>query len=64
MRIATRGDGGSELLLTQNVRRPHQAAASVRVIDLHGRLDLVRCVNCEWKAAREVQDELGRLNAG
>src|SRR5271155_2653600 len=56
--------GRSELLLTQNVDRLHQAAGSVRVIDLHGRLDLVRCMSCELRAARdEVQDELGRLNA-
>jgi NAD-dependent SIR2 family protein deacetylase len=56
--------GGCELLLTQNVDRLHQAAGSVRVIDLHGRIDLVRCMNCELRAARdEVQDELGRLNA-
>src|ERR1700721_1855430 len=34
--------GKSELLLTQNVDRLHQAAGSERVIDLHGRLDIVR----------------------
>src|SRR5271165_6198880 len=36
--------GKTELLLTQNVDRLHQAAGSTRVIDLHGRLDLVRCM--------------------
>jgi NAD-dependent SIR2 family protein deacetylase len=57
--------GRSELLLTQNVDRLHQAAGSTRVIDLHGRLDLVRCTGCERKMSRdELQDELGRLNAG
>jgi NAD-dependent SIR2 family protein deacetylase len=57
--------GKSELLLTQNVDRLHQAAGSVRVIDLHGRIDLIRCMSCELRAARdELQDELGRLNAG
>jgi NAD-dependent SIR2 family protein deacetylase len=57
--------GRSELLLTQNVDRLHQAAGSVRVIDLHGRIDLVRCMNCERRAPRdELQGELGRLNAG
>ena len=56
--------GRSELLLTQNVDRLHQAAGSTRVIDLHGRLDLVRCMACERRVSRdEVQDELGRLNA-
>ena len=44
---AARGEGRRELLLTQNVDRLHQAAGSARVIDLHGRLDLVRCMGCE-----------------
>jgi NAD-dependent SIR2 family protein deacetylase len=53
----------SELLLTQNVDRLHQAAGSNQVIDLHGRLDLVRCLGCERRMPRaELQDELGRLN--
>jgi NAD-dependent SIR2 family protein deacetylase len=57
--------GKSELLLTQNVDRLHQAAGSTRVIDLHGRLDLVRCMACERRAPREeMQDELSRLNSG
>jgi NAD-dependent SIR2 family protein deacetylase len=57
--------GKSELILTQNVDRLHQAAGSERVIDLHGRLDLVRCMGCERKTARnELQAELTRLNAG
>jgi NAD-dependent SIR2 family protein deacetylase len=56
--------GRSELLLTQNVDRLHQAAGSARVIDLHGRLDWVRCMGCEGRVPRdELQDELGRLNA-
>src|SRR6201996_3943945 len=38
--------GQCELLLTQNVDRLHQAAGSRAVIDLHGRLDLIRCVAC------------------
>nr|WP_206370191.1 NAD-dependent protein deacetylase [Solimonas marina] len=45
--------GRVELLLTQNVDRLHQAAGSERVIDLHGRLDLVRCLDCERRYARE-----------
>ena len=57
--------GGIELLLTQNVDRLHQAAGSTRVIDLHGRIDLVRCMDCERRSPRdELQDELDRLNAG
>jgi len=57
--------GGVELLLTQNVDRLHQAAGSSRVIDLHGRIDRVRCMGCEQRTPRdELQNELGRLNAG
>ena len=52
--------GKSELLLTQNVDRLHQAAGATRVIDLHGRLDRVRCMGCERRMPRdEMQDELG-----
>jgi NAD-dependent SIR2 family protein deacetylase len=36
--------GRVEVLLTQNVDGLHQAAGSHRVIDLHGRLDRVRCM--------------------
>jgi NAD-dependent SIR2 family protein deacetylase len=55
--------GRSELLLTQNVDRLHQAAGSARVIDLHGRIDRVRCMDCEARSSRdELQDELGRIN--
>jgi NAD-dependent SIR2 family protein deacetylase len=56
--------GGIELLLTQNVDRLHHAAGSMQVIDLHGRIDRVRCMDCERRSPRdELQDELGRLNA-
>jgi NAD-dependent SIR2 family protein deacetylase len=55
--------GKCELVLTQNVDRLHQAAGSARVIDLHGRIDLVRCMGCERRASRdEVQKELAGLN--
>ena len=57
--------GKTELLLTQNVDRLHQAAGSARVIDLHGRIDLVRCMDCERRSPRdELQDELSALNTG
>jgi NAD-dependent SIR2 family protein deacetylase len=56
--------GKSELLLTQNVDRLHQAAGSMQVMDLHGRIDLVRCMDCGRRSPRvELQDELSRLNA-
>src|ERR1700691_6067897 len=55
--------GRSELLLTQNVDRLHQAAGSERVIDLHGRIDLGRRLDCESRSPRvELQDALGQLN--
>ncbi|MFT4047985.1 MAG: NAD-dependent protein deacetylase [Solimonas sp.] len=38
--------GRVERLVTQNVDRLHQRAGSARVVDLHGRLDLVRCTAC------------------
>ena len=60
-RLETRGR--CELLLTQNVDRLHQVAGSTQVIDLHGRLDWVRCMECGLKLSRdELQHELGRLN--
>jgi NAD-dependent SIR2 family protein deacetylase len=46
--------GKLALLLTQNVDRLHQAAGSSNVIDLHGRLDQVRCLGCERRQARSV----------
>lgn len=56
-------EGRVELLLTQNVDRLHQAAGSVNVVDLHGRIDIVRCMQCERRIPREdVQQELLRLN--
>lgn len=38
--------GYVSLLVTQNVDRLHQKAAQKRVIDLHGRLDEVICLDC------------------
>ena len=51
------------LLLTQNVDRLHQAAGHRQVIDLHGRMDLIRCVDCELRIPRDkFQDDLARMN--
>ena len=55
--------GKLALLLTQNVDRLHQAAGSENVVDLHGRLDRVRCLACTRHLARtDFQAELLRLN--
>ncbi len=50
--------GGVELLVTQNVDRLHQRAGSERVIDLHGRLDQVRCMACEHRLPRDDFQQL------
>jgi NAD-dependent SIR2 family protein deacetylase len=50
-------------LVTQNVDRLHQAAGSAEVIDLHGRIDMVRCMSCQRRQPREdLQADLLRLN--
>src|SRR5271157_1743229 len=55
--------GKSEILLTQNVDRLHQAAGAIRVIDLHGRIDHVRCMGCDRISPRQaMQEALERLN--
>jgi NAD-dependent SIR2 family protein deacetylase len=55
--------GRVQLLITQNVDRLHQRAGSDRVIDLHGRLDRVRCLDCQAHFSRElIQQRLVRDN--
>lgn len=50
-------------LITQNVDGLHQRAGSKRVIDLHGRLDRVVCLQCGKTVSRTDMDEvLQRLN--
>ncbi|TBR39333.1 MULTISPECIES: NAD-dependent protein deacetylase [Dyella] len=44
--------GHVSLLLTQNVDRLHQRAGSQHVVDLHGRLDVVRCMANEHRLPR------------
>ena len=55
--------GRLELLLTQNVDGLHQRAGQQQVIDLHGRLDQVRCMGCERRLARaDFQQQLVARN--
>ena len=62
---ALEADDRVELLLTQNVDGLHQRAGSRTVIDLHGRLDEVRCMGCEARSPREVlQQRLRDANPG
>jgi NAD-dependent SIR2 family protein deacetylase len=44
--------GNLQLLLTQNVDGLHQRAGSQKVVDMHGRLDTVRCMGCELRFPR------------
>lgn len=61
-RLEQRGRLG--LLVTQNVDGLHQAAGSTKVIDLHGRLDQVRCMDCDSLLSREdLQAELLQRNS-
>lgn len=54
--------GCLQVLLTQNVDRLHQRAGSRNVIDLHGRMDQVRCMSCDAISDREALQ--ARLLAG
>lgn len=60
---ALESQGRVAMLLTQNVDGLHQAAGSRNVIDLHGRIDTVRCMACEHRLPRaEFQAGLLRRN--
>ncbi|QRN55869.1 NAD-dependent protein deacetylase [Dyella caseinilytica] len=55
--------GNMELLLTQNVDGLHQRAGNTKVLDMHGRLDTVRCMDCEQRSPRHaLQQRLLDLN--
>lgn len=55
--------GVIELIITQNVDRLHQRAGSRQVVDLHGRLDRVLCLDCGAGYQRdEIQCQLEQRN--
>ena len=55
--------GHIQHLITQNVDGLHQRAGSRRVIDLHGRIDAVECLQCRGRFARtQIQARLDELN--
>ena len=55
--------GAVATLVTQNVDGLHQKAGSREVIDLHGRLDTVRCLDCAKTVFREsMQIDLVQRN--
>ena len=50
-------------IITQNVDRLHQASGTASVIDLHGRLDRARCLECgQYESRVAIQERLERLN--
>lgn len=52
-------------VITQNVDGLHQAAGSRRVVELHGSLAVVRCLQCGASFSRmSYQEELLALNSG
>ena len=60
-RLETAGRVG--MLLTQNVDGLHEAAGSRQSIDLHGRIDTVRCLGCETRTPRaDLQQQLRERN--
>ncbi len=52
-------------LITQNVDGLHGQAGHAGVIDLHGRLDQIICLDCGARTTRsDLQDRLSRMNPG
>ena len=52
-------------VITQNVDRLHERAGSIRVVDLHGHYDRIRCLTCGWECTRsELDQRLLALNPG
>ena len=50
-------------VITQNVDRLHQASGARTVIDLHGRLDRARCLDCGgYESRTAIQERLETLN--
>jgi NAD-dependent SIR2 family protein deacetylase len=64
--LARLEDGGKvDTVITQNVDRLHSAAGNRKVIDLHGDLSKVRCMNCDSVTERrQFQAALERENPG
>lgn len=55
--------GLSTGVITQNVDGLHQDAGSLRVVDLHGRLDRVACLKCGQSYSRpEIARQIEQLN--
>ena len=60
---ALEAKGYIDTLVTQNVDGLHQKAGQRRVVDLHGRLDAVLCMDCGARSSRAaLQERLRELN--
>ena len=60
---ALEAGGQIDTLITQNVDGLHHRAGSRRVIDLHGRLQTVRCMGCGERTCRDDwQEQLAAAN--
>lgn len=65
MLVTLQQRGQLSLLVTQNVDGLHQKAGSIGVVDLHGNLDWVCCMACEYRLARgRLQQWLQQANPG
>ena len=63
--LAALAQRGLATVITQNVDGLHQAAGSASVIDLHGRIDRVRCLACgELSPRSRLQRRLEHANPG
>lgn len=61
--VAMQAQGRLSGLITQNVDGLHRSAGHRDVIDLHGRLDAVICLDCGDSSSRaDLQDRLAELN--
>lgn len=57
--------GKVDTLITQNVDKLHSRAGSQRVIDLHGDLSRVRCIDCNETTSRaDYQERIRAANPG
>ncbi|MPZ96538.1 MAG: NAD-dependent protein deacetylase [Propionibacteriales bacterium] len=58
-------DGHAFAVITQNVDGLHQRAGSRSVVDLHGRISDVRCLDCgDLSSRRDLRARLDALNPG
>lgn len=63
--LAALAQRGLATVITQNVDGLHQAAGSPSVLDLHGRIDRVLCLNCGDVSPRDrLQQRLEEANPG